>query len=773
VRWARFKTTLLGHPLADEEEEQQLLPKRLALPIFASDALSSVAYATEEAMLVLALAGTAAFTRLIPVSVAVAALLMVVVVSYTQTIRAHPDGGGAFIVANENLGLIPGAVAAAALLTDYVLTVAVSIAAGAAAITSAAPGLLPWRIEITVLLVVLLTVINLRGVKEASTVFAAPTYLFVAAVVATLVTGFIRCADGTCPQAISSAATLEPVTAVGLFLVLRAFASGATALTGVEAVANGVPVFRVPKARNASRTLLIMGGISITMFIGISTLARMFDVRITAETVDHYGTVLSQLGRGAFGGGAAFFGLQVCTAMILVLAANTAYQDFPRLSAILATHRLMPRQFRNRGDRLVFSNGILALALLASVLLVVFHAEVSRLIQLYVVGVFTGFTLSQAGMVRHWLRSRERGWRLSVVVNGLGAITTGTVLVVVAAVKFSHGAWIVLAAIPLMVVAMLRLRRHYRGVGVQLRQISWAAEPRPTRVLLFVAHLDAATERAVRYVQMIKSQSVTVVHAVEDDSDDLIHTWDLVYSGMGLELIEPPNESVVGRLVDRVRKERRSHPGTIITAVVAERYRTRSMLSVFTHRHCLALRLRLLFEPGVVVTDISYRRLRRRPAVALAKTKHLRTIVLVSDFTRPIQEAVAYARGLGAPVTCLHVDVDDAQRKRLLDQWGKAGLEIPIEILESHYRGIVGPVVHYVKEARRLSLPGTLVNVVIPEFIVPGRAAQLLHNQTGLVIKGALAPLIGVAVTSVPFHLAGRNGAVSAGEQPVPAQKAE
>ena len=481
-----------------------MLPKRLALPVFASDPLSSVAYATEEAMLVLALAGTAAFSLLAPISLAIAALLLIVIVSYRQTIKAYPDGGGAFIVANDNLGIRTGTVAASALLTDYVLTVSVSVAAGVAAITSAAPGLIPWRVQIALGFVALLTLANLRGVKEASTVFAAPTYLFVATVGIMLVTGFVKCFDSVCPTAVSAGAEIAPeVGAVTLFLVLRAFASGSTALTGVEAIANGVQAFREPKAHNAAKTLGIMGAISITMFLGISTLARWFDVRISEETIDEYGTVISQIGRAAFGGGFGFYALQVFTAAILILAANTAYQDFPRLSAILAKHKLTPRQYLNRGDRLVFSNGVITLALVAAALLLIFDAEVSRLIQLYVVGVFTAFTLSQAGMVRHWRGTREPGWRRSVILNAIGATTTGVVLIIVASVKFTHGAWMVIIAIPILVALMLSIRRHYLGVAAQLRHFPVEAVERPTRILVLVAHHDEGTDRALKYAELL------------------------------------------------------------------------------------------------------------------------------------------------------------------------------------------------------------------------------------------------------------------------------
>lgn len=705
-------------------------------------------------MLVLAVAGAAAFSYLAPVSIAIATLLLIVIVSYRQTIRAYPDGGGAFIVANDNLGIKPGAVAAAALLLDYVLTVSVSVAAGVAAITSAAPGLIPWRVEVALGFVALLTIANLRGVREASTLFAAPTYLFVITVAVMLVSGFVQCADGQCPTAASSGLEVEAeVAAVGLFLILKAFASGSTALTGVEAVANGVQAFREPKANNAAMTLGIMGVISITMFLGISTLALWTDVRITEHTIDEYGTVISQIGRAVFAGGIGFYALQVFTAAILVLAANTAFQDFPRLSAILARHKLMPRQFLNRGDRLVFSNGIIALSVVAAALLAIFGAEVSRLVQLYVVGVFTAFTLSQTGMVRHWIKTRDPGWRRSVAINTVGATTTAVVLVVVATVKFVNGAWIVILAIPVLVGLMLNTRRHYRGVAAQLKQLSGEAEPRATRILVLIAHHDEGADRALRYAEMLNAEAITCVHAEEPASDDLLYTWDAAHPGHSLEVIPGEKDPISTRVVKRVRAERDAHPRTIVTVILADRVRVRSMLAPFAHRHSLAIKSRLLFEPGVVVTDLNVLRRSRRSKLSQVPIRRIEQVVLVSDMTRPIREALTYAERIGPPVTAVHVDVDTEQRLRLERDWEQSRYGFSLEILPSPYRSIVDPLVHYLRERRRVAPPGTLISAIIPEFVVPGRLTQVLHNQTGLAIKGVLGGEPGIAVTSVPFHL--------------------
>ncbi|MGH8914313.1 MAG: APC family permease, partial [Acidimicrobiia bacterium] len=474
-----------------------------------------------------------------------------------------------------------------------------------------------------------------------------------------------------------------------------------TALTGVEAIANGVQAFREPKANNAAATLGVMGAISIAMFLGISTLARWFDVRISEDTIDQHGTVISQIGRAAFNGGAGFYALQIFTAAILILAANTAYQDFPRLSAILARHKLVPRQYLNRGDRLVFSNGIVTLALVASVLLVVFDAEVSRLIQLYVVGVFTAFTLSQTGMVRHWVKTREQGWRRSVVINAVGAVTTGLVLIVVATVKFAHGAWIVILTVPILVAVMLATRRHYLGVAAQLRLVPVEAEPRPTRIVVLVAHHDEGTDRALRYAELVDSQAVVCVHAEEPRSDDLLYTWDTAHPGHALEVIPGEKEPISRRVVERVRKERDAYPETIITVILADSVRTRSIFAPFTHRHSLAIKSRLLFEPGVVVTDLNVLRRSRRSKLTQIPIRQIEQVVLVSDMTRPIREALSYAQRLGLLVTAIHIDVDLAQRQRLERQWDEAGYELPLVVIPSPYRSIVDPLVRYLRERRR------------------------------------------------------------------------
>ncbi len=725
--------------------------------MFASDALSSVAYATEETMLVLALAGAAAFTRLTPITIAISVLFVIVIASYRQTIRAYPQGGGSFIVSYENLGLYPGTAAAAALLTDYTLTVAVSVSAGTAAITSALPEALPFRVLISIAFVTLITVTNLRGTKESSSVFAIPTYAFVATVFVMLIVGLVECLDGECPVAVSSGSSLAAETGtLTIFLLLRAFASGSTALTGVEAVADGVQAFRPPKAKNAAATLAIMASIAITMFLGISTLARAFDVRISEATVDSFGTVLSQIGRAAFGGGVGFWVLQVVTAAILFLAANTAYQDFPRLSAILANHKLMPRQFRSLGDRLVFSNGIVVLALLAGLLIWAFDAQVSRLVQLYVVGVFTSFTLSQSGMVRRWLRTRETGWRRSAAINLIGALTTAVVLVVIATVKFTRGAWIVIAAVPVIVLIMLAIRRHYLKVADRLRLVGEPPVPTSNRVIVLASHTGRATQRAIEYAEMIRPDSLKVVHVRETGDEDLVDTWDRLYPSHPLQIVESTRPKPIRTLRDFVRHESETNPDAFTTVIIPEVLRKRRLGSLLVHPHGLLLKLLLLFLHQVVVTDLTYQRQKGLRGEAQRPTDQIldqQVVVLASDVTIPVRRAMAYVRMLHADsVIAAHLDTDADQRNRVLTNWDPDDGQL--QILESPYRGITRPLLRYVRRLRRDAEPGTLVHVVIPEFVVPGYRSQLLHNQTAFAIKAALVFEPGVAVSSVPWHLA-------------------
>jgi amino acid transporter len=599
------KRILLGTPIPTAHAAHERLGPLTGLAIFASDALSSVAYATEEILLILVLAGSAALELSFPIAVAIAVLIAIVVSSYRQTILAYPQGGGSYVVTRENLGRYPSLVAGAALLVDYVLTVAVSVAAGIAAITSAIRPLYPYRVSLCVLGVALIAVGNLRGVRESGRLFALPTYLFLGAYFLLIGWGGLQWFRG------ATAGMVPPVPAQGAealtaLLALRAFSSGCAAMTGIEAVSDGVPAFRAPEAQTARRVLLALGGILVVLFLGISALAHAYGV-VPAEGE----TVNSQLARLIFGESPIYYFIQGVTMLILVLAANTSFADFPRLASFLARDRFIPRQFANRGDRLAFSNGIIILAFLSIGLLVVFRGDTHALIPLYALGVFVSFTLSQASMVRYWFRHRLPRWPIRAVLNGTGALATGVVAGIVGLTKFTHGAWIVVVLIPCMIAVFLAIRRHYDDVAVQL--------------------------------------------SVE-----------------GVERAAPPSGHTV--------------------------------------------------------------------------------LVLVGDVHRGMLPALEYAQALAPTARGVYVEVDAEQTRRFEERWTKYAEGMPLVVLRSPYRSVTGPLLDYLDLIRRQA-PREMVTIVLPEF-VPARWWQhLLHNQTALLIKGALLFRTGVVVTNVPYHL--------------------
>ena len=746
---AALKRVVVGRPRSSGQLKHQLLPKWMALPVFSSDPLSSVAYATEEMMLVLALAGAGAFRLVLPLAAAVAALLVIVIVSYRQTVRAYPHGGGAYIVARENLGEVPGLTAAAALLIDYTLTVSVSIAAGVAAIASAAPAVADHRVALSLGFVAVVTIANLRGVKEAGALFALPTYTFVATMLCLVAVGLVRCVGG-CPVA-PVTGSVEAEAGLTLFLVLRAFSSGATALTGVEAISNGVPAFRYPQSRNAATTLGVMGAMAVTMFLGISFLATHIDNVVAFEGMTR--TVTAQIARAVFGGGWGFVMVQAVTAAILVLAANTAYADFPRLGSVLAADRFLPRQLLARGDRLVFSNGVLVLALLASLLLVAFSAEVSRLIQLYVVGVFTSFTLSQAGMVRHWVAIREPGWQRAAVVNGIGATTTAVVLVVVAATKFARGAWIVIVAIPFVVAAMRAIRRHYQQVSLQLRSGIAEAPPVPVaRALLVLDAVDASVARALSYALATNTGGVRAI-AIPRAGTDVGAQWESFAPQVPLQVIDADAPGgVVDAVLAAVEHERARHPGLATTTIVCETV-SRSLLEVVS-RHRLALRLKSgLVGQGAVVANVLAPASPGPYTVEEPRVHHV--IVLVSAVHKATLDALAYARSLTATsLTALSVNLASEGSSRILHEWSDWGIDVPLDLVDSPFRSLGDTLLQEVRE-RRPDGTRTVVTCIVPEFVLPRLWQRPLHNQTALLIKRTLLFEPGVVVISVPYRLGG------------------
>jgi amino acid transporter len=746
-----LKRALVGRQMPSHRLEHTLLPKTLALPVFASDPLSSNAYATEEILLVLVAAAgaAAAWPLVLPIAIPIAIVLAVVVTSYRQTVRAYPSGGGAYIVSRENLGTVPGLVAAAALLADYVLTVSVSVAAGVFAITSAAPGLSDLRVPMSLGFVVFITLANLRGVRESGTLFAIPTYAFVVSIYVMIVAGLAQCLD-TCPRAVVEHPIEQGVGAIGLFAILRAFSSGSTALTGVEAISNGVQAFRRPRARNAAATLLAMGVMTIGMFIGISFLAVH-----SGAIPSHERSVVSQIAEGVFGDGFAFIAVQVTTAAILILAANTAYQDFPRLSAILARDRFMPRQFENRGDRLVFSNGVVVLAILAMLLLLAFDADVSRLIQLYVVGVFTSFTLSQTGMVRHWLKTREGNWRRSVVINGVGAAATGIVLVVIAASKFIHGAWIVIASVPVLVLLLRSIHRHYERVHVQLRTGATLSENSAVnRVVLVITDLDASAAEALGYVRSLRATETRVVYAGRLPPEQAMAEWTTL-SGNDTRLHMAQGRDRLRAVLDFVRSVPRE-PGDFLTVVIPELFRRQSLWHAVRRPLTFALKVRLLREPQVVIADVPVVVHDGRPVgvdgLPLVPTRTV-ALVLVAGVHDATLRAVRYAKSLGANETrAVYVSLEPEERLDVvLKPWTESGAGIPLDVVQAPFRDLGVPLM---EEVRRVTAdPGAVAAVVMPEYVVPRWWQRALHNNRALFIKRLLLFEPRVVLSSVPFSL--------------------
>ncbi len=602
-----LKRRLVGRPIPSTLEKSERLGRVTGLAVFASDALSSSAYATEEIFLILVLAGTGALHTSVPISLGIAALLAIVVSSYRQTILAYPSAGGAYIVSRENLGTYPSLVAGAALLTDYVLTVSVSVAAGIAAVTSAVPPLYPYRVELCLLGVLGITVANLRGVRESGRVFAIPTYAFVASYVLMIGWGTVVWLQGGYtpggPPAPPAAAGREELT---LFLALRAFASGCVALTGIEAVSNGVPAFRPPEARNARQVLVMLGTILIILFVGITFLANVFGLAPAEQE-----TINSQLARRVFGGdNLLYYFVQAMTTLILVLAANTSFADFPRLSSFMARDRFMPRQFSNRGDRLAFSNGIIILAVLSALLLAVFRADTHALIPLYAVGVFVSFTLSQIGMVRYWFRERGPRWPARATLNGLGALATGIVTLIIATTKFTHGAWIVILLIPCLVLFLLGIHRHYVEVARQLsiEMVEPDEPPPPTHiVLVLVGDVHRGILGAVRYARAISSTTRGVYVEIDPDATRRMEDrWANRMSGVPLVVLRSPYRSVVRALLDYLDQLQQQVPDLVITIILPEFVPARWWQHLLHNQTALLIKGALLFRRGVIVTDVPY-----------------------------------------------------------------------------------------------------------------------------------------------------------------------
>jgi amino acid transporter len=613
------KRLFIGRALASNRLGDTLLSKKIALPVFCSDPISSVAYATEQILLVLGAAGAASFLGLAaPIAAAVALLLAIVVASYRQTCFAYPSGGGAYVVSKENIGRTASLTAAAALLVDYVMTVAVSVVSGVVAVTSAAPSLAAHAVSISVGFVVLLAVVNLRGVKESGAAFALPTYAFVALTFLLLGSGVYRAFNGGIPDAASAHEQLIHTAHVGgvftLLLCLRAFASGCTALTGVEAISNGVPAFKKPKSKNAAATLTIMGALAISMFSGITALAIATHARAYPSGNP---SVISQIAQGVWGRTFLYYAFQAATAAILVLAANTAFNGFPTLASILAQDRFLPRQLHNRGDRLVFSNGVLLLAVIAGGLIIGFNANIDKLIQLYIVGVFTSFTLSQYGMVRHWNTAlatttepgRRKAIRRSQAINALGAIVTAVVLVIVVRYKFLGGAYLAIAAMIALFFLMRSIRSHYDKVALELEpEAMGVALPSRNHAIVLVSKIHNPTLRALAYAKATRPHDLTALTVSVDpaDSEALVAEWDARGIDVPLTVIASPYREVTRPVLDYVKNVKRNSPRDVVTVFIPE-YVVGHWWEQFLHNQsALRLKSRLLYQPGVMVTSVPY-----------------------------------------------------------------------------------------------------------------------------------------------------------------------
>ncbi len=621
-----WRSWLIGRPLPTADAPHQTIGKAVGLAVFASDALSSTAYATQEILVILALAGTAALVYAFPISIAIVILLAIVTISYEQTIHAYPGGGGAYIVSRDNLGELPAQAAGAALLTDYILTVAVSVSSGVAQIVSAYPTLFTYRVHLAVGLVLFVMIVNLRGVKESGITFAIPSYFFLVMMFLTVGVGFLRYLTGSLgpvenPPPVELIHAVQPLT---LLLLLRAFASGTAAMTGVEAISNGVTAFREPRSRNAGITLIWMSSILGVLFLSITFLA-VYIGAVPSEAE----TVISQLARTVFTGyHLLYLAIIAGTALILILAANTAYAGFPRLSALMAADGFLPRQFTYRGSRLVYSRGIIALAFAASLLIIAFQASVTALIPLYAIGVFLSFTLSQAGMAHRWWKvghlipgqsseeggstlRYERGWKLKMVSNGFGAICTAIVTLIFAVTKFWDGAWIVLVLMPVLVFIFLAIHRHYRNLAAHLTLRNYrGAPPRIARhrIIMLVSGVHQGTLAALRYARLL-SDDITAVHVSTnpDDAQRVRQAWEMWGNGVRLVILDSPYRLLLEPLLDYIDEiDASRQPNEIITIVVPQFVPRHWWHNLLHTQAAFLLRIALLFRPGIVITDVPY-----------------------------------------------------------------------------------------------------------------------------------------------------------------------
>ena len=608
-RFNKIKRLLIGAPLTTASAAHERLTKMKALAVLSSDALSSVAYASEEILRILILAGLGAMSLSLPIGGAIVVLLLIVGFSYRQTIKAYPHGGGSYIVAKDNLGEVPALVAGSALLIDYVLTVAVSISSAVAAMVSAFPEVHNHLVVTGIAFIAIITLLNLRGIRESGSIFAVPTYVFLVGIALMLLIGFARNAAAGFPVHEPTREALVGTSSVGIFLILRAFSSGCAALTGVEAISDGVPAFKPPEWVNARTTLTWMIGILAVTFSGITFLAHQYGAVPMAQTENGYQTVVAQIAEAVFGGrNLPFYFIQFATMLILVLAANTAYSDFPRLSYFMARDKFLPTQFTFRGDRLAYTTGIVTLGVLSATVLAIFGGETERLIPLYALGVFTSFTLSQFGMVMRWKRRKEEGWKHGMIINAIGASATAIVAVVVAITKFSHGAWIVVVLIPCLVLGLRAIHRHYMKAAEELQELT------PTRteeisnvVVVPVAAANRIAQQTLAYARSI-SDNVTAVHISDDEAEiETMRTdWSKMTTDVPLIIIESPYRSLVGPFLTYLDELQKQSPNSVLTVVLPEYIPRHWWEQALHNQSALRIKAALLFRPGTVVTSVPY-----------------------------------------------------------------------------------------------------------------------------------------------------------------------
>ena len=762
-----LKRLILGPPLPTSRLAHERLGKPTALAVFASDNLSSSAYATEEILKVTVPAvGAAAFALVMPITFAILCVLAILLFSYRQTIRAYPSAGGAYIVTKDNFGLLAAQLAGVALLTDYVLTVSVSVAAGIAAVTSAAGSLYPYRVWLSVFCIWFIAWGNLRGVRESGRMFAVPTYYFIVMMFVLLGVGIYRAMTGdlhplpTPPDAVIGTGT------VGIFLILHAFSSGGAAVTGVEAISNGVPAFKPPEWKNARTTLMWMGSLLGVMFLGLSYLAVQLRV-VPTETK----TVNSEVARAVFGRGtegtALFLMLQIATTLILILAANTSFADFPRLANFHATDNFMPRQLTKRGHRLVFSNGIIGLAIASTVMVIAFQADVHRLIPLYAIGVFTSFTLSQAGMARRHIRLKEPGWTHGLLINGLGALTTAIVTVIIAYTKFKYGAWAVMLFVPVMVLLLVRMNRSYereqRELEEDLQRFSAGDLQRPITVLL-VDDLDRKTMHALQYAKTTRAEEIVAVH-IEDDpatTRELEARWR--NAGLGaipLKILRGKGEpaSRLAGFVGGLPPNRDvnvlmpvSHEVGALERLSDAREGARLARALLPYDQ---VRVTLLRDHPGGVHPLSTGEDGQPVARITARGTHT-VVVLVDKLDRAVLRAVRYALTLGAnEVWAVHAAVDPERAAVLMQRWMDHAMPIPLDVIECWDRNAARSIERHVLE---LAEEGTEVTVVMPRRDFPTLRERLLHDRTSRSIMRALGRYPHIDVTAVPYFFGPRSG---------------